>query len=658
MAIQLNPFHVNFDHGKRRTLAEIETATNGFDISRGQSVRALPARPLPAQPIQSGVSTKVKSWLSNNFKNLDGSNNFRSSQRNPILILDDDEEPHSQHAVGAPLANTPSRTVNTSPPSRRSAANRLKRKSSQRDDHVEDVIFVRGSVCTSRRAPWTGQVIDLTKPDQQKRKTSVLGNQDDDVIIIDPPAAEIRRVLRPLALGAPCSGTRPSKRQRLTHTKLPAPDLEPNSQLEHAPGASGANTVEASALPKSVESVARFFTLATEIREKIYRHLLVSSKPIHVQNLWTEMARRPSRRGARRGQNGPDAEVTIETHILSVCRRTALEGTRILYSENSFLYQLRDPEVLDKKTAGTQKPTTRSQTKQYIDLVKYGHLIRHMAIELEPNRKGAQYQELMAAALQALVSQPSGATSPRTRPSFLTPCGFIHLHTLTITVSPLLATNRRGMRSVAGDQDISKDGRSLSVVGLFSRGAAVLKALQRINVNFLRINVHANSNVKSGSQDGLSSDEEDSESDSEPEGTPRSSKQLQPRHLETTLDLRYLPRYMEGLRLEPLGELWENDMLMQEQRRKRGAEAEEKLSTLRKKIEGACLDPEEELCRGFWQEHGVAEWQRRERRARHEAKFDGDENGAEAGDGRGLRGMKSLIISIARVGDELRAYRP
>ncbi|KAK4138705.1 hypothetical protein BT67DRAFT_453271 [Trichocladium antarcticum] len=581
MAIQLNPFHVNFDHAKRRTLAEIETATNGFDISRGQSVRALPARPRPAQPIQSGVSTKVKSWLSNNFKNLDGSNNFRSSQRNPILILDDDEEPPSQHAVAGPLTDTPSRKVTTRPPSRHSAANRLKRKASQRDDHVEDVIFVRGSVY-----------------------------------------------------------------------------LGPNSRLEHAPGASGANTVEASALPKSVESVARFFTLATEIREKIYRHLLVSSKPIYVQNLWTEMARRPSRRGARRGQNGPDAEVTIETHILSVCRRTALEGTRILYSENSFLYQLRDPEVLDKKTAGTQKPTTRSQTKQYIDLAKYGHLIRHMAIELEPNRKGAQYQELMAAALQALVSQSSGATSPRTRPSFLMPCGSIHLHTLTITVSPLLATNRRGMRSAAGDQDISKDGRSLSVVGLFSRGAAVLKALQRININFLRINVHVNSNVKSGSQDGLASDEEDAESDSEPEGTPRSSKQLQPRHLETTLDLRYLPRHMEGLRLEPLGELWENDMLMQEQRRKRGAEAEEKLSTLRKKIEGACLDPEEELCRGFWQEHGVAEWQRRERRARHEAKFDGEENGAEAGDGRGLRGMKSLIISIARVGDELRAYRP
>lgn len=352
-----------------------------------------------------------------------------------------------------------------------------------------------------------------------------------------------------------------------------------------------------------------------------------------------------------------------------MCHRTFVEGTRVLYSENHFLYQLRDAELLDsnggagrrnnrtlrrgQKEAEKPKRNTAGPT---INLEKYGHLIRHMAIELEPNRTGQPYQNLMAAALEALICSP------------------IRLHTLTITVSPLFETSQRTVRSAAaGNQNVTiKEGRFLSVVGFFSRGASVLKALQRINVNFLRINVHVNSDAKDrpSREDSnfgvMFPDTADLDEDSD-SSTPRRPKRPKHRHLETTLDLRFLPRHMQTMHKdEPVGDPWENDCLMQEKRRQQGADAEAVLANLRKHIEDACLNTEEELRHSIWEEHSVAERRRRERRARDEAKFDGDAyddghevgDGSEPGDGRGVRGMKSLIISIDRVGDELRIYRP
>jgi hypothetical protein len=119
---------------------------------------------------------------------------------------------------------------------------------------------------------------------------------------------------------------------------------------------------------------------------------------------------------------------------------------------------------------------------------------------------------------------------------------------------------------------------------------------------------------------------------------------------------------MDTLWEGPIGNLWENDALMPEKRRQQGVKAEAALANLRKHIEEACLKTEGELRRGLWEEHGIAERRRREKRVRDEAKFDGDayddKDGVEEGDGRGLRGMKSLIISIARIRDELRVYRP
>ncbi|SPQ21150.1 9d98c88d-f8da-423f-a30e-1d115587b2a5 [Thermothielavioides terrestris] len=424
--------------------------------------------------------------------------------------------------------------------------------------------------------------------------SSFLGNHDDDVIIIDPPAAEMRRALRPLLLGTPKDGTiRPAKRPKQPNqqqTNLTSArrrgrcNAGPTAPKTNALSASATDatvvvanpaetgTEEVSVVLQSVESVTHLFTLATEIRDEIYRHLLVSTKPIHVQNLWTETARRPSRRGA-----GDDcANTTIDTRILSVCRQTAVEGTRILYSENCFLYLLRD------EVSKGRRSQRFADSGRKINLAKYGHLIRHMAIELEPNRTEAS-------------------------------------------------------------------------------GAPVLKALQRINADFLRINVHVNSDIKTGTSSNESGDEADSESDGEVSDT--ASRRPKKRHLETTIDLRCLPRRMEALsREDPLGNLWANDALMQARRHDQGAKANNTLVNLRLHIEQACLEPEKALRGGVWEDHAAAERRRREKKAKEAARLDGDAWDVKD-DRQGLdrwisRGMRSLIISIDRVGGELRAYRP
>ncbi|KAK4044760.1 hypothetical protein C8A01DRAFT_11833 [Parachaetomium inaequale] len=691
MATQCNPFHAALGHGKRRTLAEIDAATR--DTKTFKSLRRQPVQPIPNHE-------RISEWLSRgvhpggeSFVEVNKPGAPQPNRRSPIFIVDDDKEsfgqqPRSHAARAGTVARASHRAPYTPPSSRHLSFNGLKRKASNLDDSEEDVIIIQPPSSIQTRRPRPAPVIDLTKSDRPKRTTSFLGNRDDDVIIIDPPAAEMRRRLRPLLLGTPIatprgSDIRPQKRRRQTPTaSASVVERQVQQQPEAAarePIAPEADVTEAAVLLQSVESMTHFFTLATEIRDKIYRHLLVSPKPIHVQHLWTELARRSTRRGGR----GDDVETTIDTRILSVCRRTALEGIRILYSENTFLYLLRDPEVVESGSGGGRRSQRvagrawreREQDSRSINLAKYGHLLRHMAIELEPNRTATSYEKLMSAALETLA--PASADSLPSPPRPL--CSPIHLHTLTITVSPLLESMNRPVRAPAqGNQDVViHEGRFLSMVSFFSRGKPVLKALQNLNADFLRINVHVNSDVKddrSGTANNpwvgqVEDDVDDSDDDSDDDESDASSASAQRpkrRHLETTIDLRCLPRHLEALSREPgpVGQIWANDMLMQEKRRKQGAEAEEKVAHLRRHLEDACLRPEFSMLRGIWEDHGAAERRRKEQRAKEDARFDadaygaGDEGGGEDGDGmRAARRMNSLILSISRVGDGLRAYR-
>ncbi|EGO61164.1 hypothetical protein NEUTE1DRAFT_98304 [Neurospora tetrasperma FGSC 2508] len=361
--------------------------------------------------------------------------------------------------------------------------------------------------------------------------------------------------------------------------------------------------------------------LPFEVREKILRYILVSDKPVYVKRLWTEQVRsiRRNTRGRGHGGNGDksEEEYTNKTTILRTSRQMLAEGSLLLYSQNQFVYLLRDPihAMVDfasmlkeaqkkspKKIEGRNK-RKRKADSQYglyeINIAKYGHLLRHLSIELEPNRSGTQYRELMEQALDVLTSsdrrgryllagQIVDGKTPR-----------IFLHTLTITVSPENDQGRPGSGSVS--KNSSQESRSpySSAIELFDSRSLVMHALSRIDTQFLRINMHIN--------DGPHNDNEGDDEFALNTGTRK-------RHLETTIDMRFLPRHTKQV----------NDHLMKEQRAKRGEEAQTALQTLKIRMYEGFENPDRVVVDGLWEDNSAADVRRKKERAEFEARLEGD----------------------------------
>ncbi|KAL1838995.1 hypothetical protein VTJ49DRAFT_2006 [Mycothermus thermophilus] len=718
-----NPFQPMIKGSSYQTLLEYEQAQRTAQ-SRANDSEMLSR--LSSSPFSSSVA-KVSEWVShqqsyftNQEHELRGHERRQLSQQNSPQVPNGD----MNHAAQWPRYGATQTGQKAKPrdpfsaPSSRSTQTTLygrKRKAFALDE-ADEVVFVKEQPCISPRPVRQRDFIDLTLIDDEESKKPHRPSRDENVVIIDPPAKPLRQQLQTLILGHGQNNARqqnPPPQQNARQPKRPrqaAPEPPPGRQhprgIPSSPGrdhrsrpppvAVAEEEVVQAALP-SIEPQTNFFTLPIEVRDKIYRLLLVSPQPIHVQHLWTKVALRPTPRRLRRGgDNSIDNTTSIDTKILSVCRQTAYEGTRVLYSENLFLYILRDATdvIKTRKTPSPTRKSPRSPVRPHhyeegtIDLAKYGHLIRHMAIELERNRTTEVYRELMCAALEA--------------PAHLA----IHLQTLTITISPCL---ERGFRSLATGNDGTPDARALTVASFFDRSEGILKALQRIDVDFLRIHVHVNSDARSDNVAGadveVDSDEEDDhgddddgddegsaygsdvvdsedeeeeedddddheeedeeeESDEDDFTNPKEKPKYQ--HLETTIDLRYLPRHMHTLLSQgpPIGTIFAHDHLIQSRRTHLGTVAFATLTNLRRHIEDACLRPEWALKESIWEEHAAAEQRRKAQKVRSEAKFDADaydedsEDEDDEEEDRWLeRGGRSLIISIERINGELKAYR-
>ncbi|KAK4453223.1 hypothetical protein QBC34DRAFT_435051 [Podospora aff. communis PSN243] len=348
--------------------------------------------------------------------------------------------------------------------------------------------------------------------------------------------------------------------------------------------------------PECQLPVDYFFTnLSLDVRNNIYRHLLVSHTIISVASLWTELAYETKPRGRRGGRNAPteDRETFIDSRILRVCKQAFEEGARVLYSENTFLYKIRQ-----------RYPKVTLKNRNYISFDKYGHLFRYMSVELEGNRREQDYENSMATVLKSLTNK---SDLPFTRRKALltpSPASEIRLHTLSITISPEWNDASASGQNGGGSNDSTID-RSLSTVMFFGDGHEVMRALRAINTNFIRINIH----VKEPR-------DEDDEEDEPVDATLR--------HLETTLDLRYHPFHLASKREYGLaGNMLQNDPIIQKQSNELGIAAEEAFSSLRKRIVAACADPDDAVEKGWWEDHAVAEKHRKQKRLRFARMFEG-----------------------------------
>ncbi|VUC21135.1 unnamed protein product [Clonostachys rosea] len=191
------------------------------------------------------------------------------------------------------------------------------------------------------------------------------------------------------------------------------------------------------------QGIHRVLPFPLEIREMIYRNLVLSNKPIAVFDGWKRVYKHGNTR-----QTGPafTDRPSLDINILGVNKSTYPEAARILYSENTFLYRLRDPpnicpppinldalvasDSASSSTTGSlegddpndgdyeeynaQSSTRRARSRRKkkeldepcINVGKYYHLFRHIIIEAEHNRYGDDTLRSMREALEILNSPP------------------------------------------------------------------------------------------------------------------------------------------------------------------------------------------------------------------------------------------------------------
>lgn len=170
------------------------------------------------------------------------------------------------------------------------------------------------------------------------------------------------------------------------------------------------NAQEKVQLPRHITG---FRDLPTEVREAVYRDLLVSPSPIVVHNGWSTIYKHQR------------ARPVLHTAILRTCHGLYVEGMRVLYGENHFEYLIRDatpaepstakpevaPEVAEDEgsdgeyedaAAGLRVP--QHVTPHDINIQRHGPLMRHLDLRAESNRSTQEYLRTAAKAVTTFVT--------------------------------------------------------------------------------------------------------------------------------------------------------------------------------------------------------------------------------------------------------------
>lgn len=220
-----------------------------------------------------------------------------------------------------------------------------------------------------------------------------------------------------------------------------------------------------------------FMGIPREIRMKIYRHLVLSDKPITVHGEWRQVHR--------------SNHLSLPMSILRTCKVVHDEACVVLYGENVFVYLLRDAiyssrKILDLATddepfnddesdSGSEYEDEEQDSlfcnnhrERCIDVDKYAHLFRKIVVEAEHNRYSKATQESMAAAIGFFATQHDGASRGDA----------CNIHTLTIRVSPLW--DEEGGEPGAG---------RFTFIDFFETDAPVIQAIKALDCQILHVEI-------------------------------------------------------------------------------------------------------------------------------------------------------------------------
>ncbi|KAK6220043.1 hypothetical protein QIS74_05545 [Colletotrichum tabaci] len=304
------------------------------------------------------------------------------------------------------------------------------------------------------------------------------------------------------------------------------------SQLRPSRGSGGLLSMSAGQKSLNGKNHFLFMNLPLEIRQKIYKEILVAKNPIRVRQGWSAVYPR----------NRP----LVETDILRVCRQVRNEAVNVLYGENTFLYLLRETAMLpatnslgeneivvqhpllaeehlseyggnseDEYDGADLLPMARSMrdSEIEIDIRRYGHKFRKLMIVAEPNRTEKGYLLSMANAIN--VFRNLKPIRPR-------------VHTLTIEITPI--------------RDIHTG--EISFLDFFEKTSEVVRALRGLPCQFIEILI----NTGGGNQERI------------------------------RLNMKYAANIRRAKRGQE--DAWENDRVMQSYRSAQAGEAQQSLDSL------------------------------------------------------------------------------
>ncbi|KAM0558546.1 hypothetical protein ACHAPJ_004741 [Fusarium lateritium] len=283
--------------------------------------------------------------------------------------------------------------------------------------------------------------------------------------------------------------------------------------------------------------------LPAEVREEIYRGLLVSHKPIPVYDGWKRVYQRE--------------KPGLHINILMVNKKIFMEASGVLYGENTFLYRLRDMPGRSMQMFNIQgladhdlyapgpddeeyvresffrSPFEPAHEPGTINIEKYARYFRYITVQADHNRYSADTQEFMATAIKTFAQAP----------------GKTNIHTLSIVISP------RYM-----------DGK-FTFVNFFEANSDLVMALKAVCCEVLRIRIW-----NKFLNDGM--------------GSPCTELVLRAHQLRFIKNLEQ--QKLEGESELKKGDIWKGDIKMHRFRFRRLCDINKRLARLKSSVLKAC----------------------------------------------------------------------
>ncbi|GAP84193.1 hypothetical protein SAMD00023353_0600160 [Rosellinia necatrix] len=174
----------------------------------------------------------------------------------------------------------------------------------------------------------------------------------------------------------------------------------------------------------SVVPKCQFLHLPPEIRDHILRYLLRWPSKIPVLCDWSRVF--------------PRSRPKLDLSILRTCRVLKEQGLPILFGENKFAYELRDPQLSHGHTSAVLE---KLFSDCIVPINKYGHLVRHIQMKVDSSRLHFHGHRLnFENAIFKFL--PGGGLDSTAQ-----------LHTLTLDV-PAICNRWSGWPSGGGDDDV------------------------------------------------------------------------------------------------------------------------------------------------------------------------------------------------------------